>query len=334
MYETNEEWSEYWDRFIAMNRPEIGFMQSSWWIDLMGRNGFEYLDAFYFDAAGIIAGAKVLIGEFEPGRFFFYIPDGPILSPDEVTASEQLHGIIAHLDRHRRDDPSRRYSHVRLEPKWTSKPEFAASLTEIDGWFEPRSTVYVDLKASEQEILARMKYNGRYRIKKAASHGIEIAEDSSDAGTTDFLAIYRDTAERKRFNSMSDEFLIDLMRVLFDKRLGSLFFAEYRGKRIAAALVVFFGERATYFFAGSLGEYRDLMAPYLLNYRIMLQAKARGFKWYDLYGVAPNADPEHIWAGISVFKRNLGGIDVHYIPALDYIYDREIYQAYQRSIGG
>ncbi len=64
---------------------------------------------------------------------------------------------------------------------------------------------------------------------------------------------------------------------------------------------------------------------------IMLWAKARGYAWYDLYGIAPPGQPEHQWAGFSSFKRKLGGQDFNFIPALDYIYDAEAYKDFENS---
>lgn len=307
-------------------------MQSSWWIDLVVRHGFDYVDAFYLDASSILGGAKVLVNEFEPGFCYLYIPDGPILPRDPRAGAELFQGVLTFLDQCRFEDAERRYSHVRIEPKWTVKPEFVKNFTEFSGWIEPRSTVHVDLTAPEQALLSQMKSNGRARVKKASTQGVTIVEDNSESAILDFMAIYGATAERKRLDPMNKAFQTDLMRTMFAYQCGSLYFAEYRGKRIATALIIFFGERATYFFAGSLVEFRELMAPYLLNYVVMTQAKARGFKWYDLYGAAPPGASGHIWESISVFKRNFGGVDINYIPALDYVFDDGAYQKYLHHI--
>ncbi len=330
MQKTNEQWSQEWDKFLTTTYPDTGFMQTSWWIDLMVRHGFDYMDSFYLVDGEILGGAKVLINEYQPGCFYLYIPDGPVLPENSDAAREQFRAIVAYLDQCRLALPAQKFSHLRIEPKWAARPDFTADFREFNGWFEPRSTVYVDLTASESTLLARMKYNGRHRIKKAAALGVTIVEDASSTAIPEFMAIYGDAMARKQLHPMNADFLVDLMHTLLAGGHGSLFFAEYEGQRIAAAIVIYFGERATYFFAGSRGEFQKLMAPYLLNYTIMLHAKALGYKWYDLYGVAPTDDPAHPWAGISVFKRNLGGVDVHFIPVLDYVFDEATYGDYLR----
>ncbi len=321
--------SRQWDAFIQSAGGATGFMQSSWWSQLMLGQGFVCADAFLLDGDRITGGAKVLINPFAADCAYFYIPDGPVLAPDPAVAASQFRELLTRVEALRAEaPPGQRVSHLRIEPKWQSLPPFTADFIEAPDWFEPRSTAYVDLTASAEEILARMPYNGRSRVRKAMQLGVRVVEDVTESAITDFLGIYGSTMHSKGVAPMGAEFLTELLRTLFNNGHGTLFFAEYAGQRIAAAIVVFFGERATYFFAGSLAEHREAMAPYLLNYTIMTRAKARGCRWYDLYGVAPTTDPQHPWAGISAFKRNLGGVDVHFVPALDYVYDEAAYRMY------
>ena len=121
--------------------------------------------------------------------------------------------------------------------------------------------------------------------------------------------------------------------MLSSLRRGAIFFAEYQGMRLATALVVYFGRRATYFYGGSLARYRRVMAPCLLHFEIMRRAKARGLEWYDLWGVAPEDEPEHPWANISAFKRKFGGVEVHLVPTLDLVYDQAAYDEYAALFG-
>jgi lipid II:glycine glycyltransferase (peptidoglycan interpeptide bridge formation enzyme) len=107
-----------------------------------------------------------------------------------------------------------------------------------------------------------------------------------------------------------------------------LFFSEHQGRRLATALVIYFGSRATYFYGGSLALRRRVMAPYLLHYEIMRRAKAMGYEWYDLWGIAPANEHDHPWQDISVFKRKFGGTELNLVPTLDYIYDSAAYRQY------
>jgi hypothetical protein len=61
----------------------------------------------------------------------------------------------------------------------------------------------------------------------------------------------------------------------------------------------------------------------------MRDAKAAGCEWYDLWGVAPPDQPDHPWHLISQFKRKLGGVEVQFVPTLDYVYDDSAYERFQ-----
>jgi lipid II:glycine glycyltransferase (peptidoglycan interpeptide bridge formation enzyme) len=181
-----------------------------------------------------------------------------------------------------------------------------------------------------------MKPKGRYNIGVARRHGVSIAEDMSEQGLRDFQAIYEETANRQGMGTKPPDYFERLVSSLWPVHRGSLFFAEYQGRRIATALVVYFGRRATYFFGGSRDLDRHVMAPYLLHFEAMRKARALGHKWYDLWGIAPANDLEHPWRNLSVFKAKFGGLEVRLVPTLDYVYDETAYDGYvagQRDSG-
>src|SRR5690606_39104841 len=108
------------------------------------------------------------------------------------------------------------------------------------------------------------------------------------------------TARRGRFHLHPQDYYLQMWKVLGPDHL-RVFVAEYQDKLLAAALVSYFHHTATYLHGGSSDKDKNLMAPYLLHWEIMKEAKRRGFYNYDLGGVT--FEPNHPWAGISRFKR-------------------------------
>jgi len=98
---------------------------------------------------------------------------------------------------------------------------------------------------------------------------------------------------------------------------------------LAGAIVVFYGDRATYLFGGSSEEMRNVMAPYKLHWEIMREAKKRGCKIYDLFGIAPNDDEKHPWAGVSRFKRAFGGEEFTALGSWDLIFSPIKYRLFK-----
>ena len=117
---------------------------------------------------------------------------------------------------------------------------------------------------------------------------------------------------------------MDLAATLFPARMAAAFFANYRGETLAAAIVIFFGPRATYLYGASRREHCEVMAPSALQAAIMASAIDRGCTTYDLYGIDARGDrADHAYRRLSQFKRHFGGANRVYAGAHDlYCYDR------------
>jgi lipid II:glycine glycyltransferase (peptidoglycan interpeptide bridge formation enzyme) len=315
-----------WDRFLETT-ANAGFMQSSMWAKFRTSVGFEYFAVTVKEGSAIVGGALVGKWTYASGRCFYYIQDGPVLPADPSFAAQVFEEVLARVERHVQADDAT-VSHLRIEPRWRSLPEFVRGFhppkTSDDFW-EPRNTLCIDLRPTQDDILAQMKPKGRYNVRVAQKHGVVVVEDNSSQGLADFLRIQRRTADRQRIGVKPASYFRNLVSELGAQRRLSLYFAEYRGRRLATALVVFFGERATYFYGGSLVLHRRVMAPYLLHFEIMRASKAVGLEWYDLWGVEPPGAPEHPWHDISIFKRKFGGVAVDLVPTLDHVYDSAAY---------
>lgn len=320
-----------WDNFLQA-KSDTGFMQSSWWADFRTAVGYEHFATILKDKNGIVGGAMVQKFSYTPEECFYYIQDGPALPDDEPTASEVFEAILDAIEE-RRQSEQQIVSHLRIEPQWRHLPRFVleqgfAPPPFSDSYREPRNTLYIDLRPAEAEILAQMHPKGRYNIRVAQRHGISVVEDSSAQGLADFSSIYEDMARRQEIATKPPDYFDALVSILLPLQQGAIFFAEHEGARLAAALVIYFGPRATYFYGGSLDIHRHVMAPYLLHFEIMRKAGAMGLEWYDLWGVAPQNAPDHPWQNISVFKRKFGGLEITLVPTLDLVYDRVAYEHY------
>ncbi len=316
-----------WDEFLS-TLPDGCFMQTSWWAKFM-----EHLDCGHFGAVvkedeTILGGAQVLRNFYSPGFCYYYIPEGPALPTDPDDGAQVFQYIMAYIEKMRQNDEDI-VSHLRIEPRWEDLPNYITGFQAAKDWMEPRNTLCVDLTVPEVDILAQMKPKGRYNIGLARRHGVTVVEDASPKGIEDFLCLYNETVTRKNMHGKQQDYFHPLIAILTELGHGSIFFAEYAGGRIATVLAVHFGCRITYFYGGSTNQHRQVMAPYLLHFEIMLRAKAQGYEWYDFYGVAPPGQLEHKWANISSFKRKMGGQEFQFVPAHDYIYDTGAYEDYK-----
>lgn len=322
-------WKE-WDAFLE-RRPDTGFMQSSWWIDFRSTCGFHHFGATLRDENELAGGAVILRFQHTEESCFYYIQDGPVLPVDECDAESVFEAVLEVVEGRRKTE-SCVVSHLRIEPRWLRVPDFVLGFRSIpplaDHYLEARDTRCIDLRPSENAILAQMKPKGRYNVAVARRHGVSIVEDTSERGLADFLSIYEETVSRQGMEAKPPDYFEALLSLTSPGNYASLFFAEYKGARLATALVVYFGPRATYFYGGSRALNRQVMAPYLMHFEIMRKAKARGREWYDLWGIAPPRQLDHPWQNFTAFKAKFGGEEVHLAPTLDLVFDAAAYDRY------
>ena len=67
-----------------------------------------------------------------------------------------------------------------------------------------------------------------------------------------------------------------------------------------------------------------------LTIQLILDAKAKGLKSFDFWGIAPEGAPStHPWAGFTNFKKTFSGTEVDYAGTYDIILNPAKYRLYQ-----
>lgn len=227
---------------------------------------------------------------------------------------------------------------IKLDWELTEE-EFKKDGIEIIGFkksfkqVQPKSTIIINLAKDEAGLLQNMKPKTRYNIKVAKRKNLEFIGPSSGDGAEqyfeDFYILLRETAQRNSFHLHSKNYYHTQLNTIPFIRL---FLVKYQNNIIAGAMIVFFGQRATYLHGASSGQYKNLMAPYFLHWEIMKYAKVNGYIEYDLWGISSsveNSNKEDAWAGVTRFKKGFGGAELHYAGAYDFICNKPWYGIYK-----
>ena len=230
---------------------------------------------------------------------------------DPVTVQE----IIRALTKLARDRAVLRL-HVEV---WSEKAEERASVAETcrtEGFLPasvPRSyvrTIWMDLRPSEEELLASFHATGRRHIRAPGKRGYEVRPIFDPSAAPVVEAILRDTFRRTGGAPPS----VDWEKVVDTNpnpharhRLVGLFPAEAPdgSSPVSFALGLLHGEVAEYAHAGSIRS-PDLRFPllYAPTWELIRWAKSRGASYWDFGGIteAAGRNEEHL-AGIDDFKR-------------------------------
>jgi len=185
----------------------------------------------------------------------------------------------------------------------------------------------------------RMKQKTRYNIRLAEKKGVTVrAWDDIES----FHKMMLLTGGRDGFGVHSLEYYRHAYELLHPKQMGELLLAEYESKPLAALFIARNGNRAYYLYGASTDEERNRMPTYILQWKAMKWAKARGCEEYDLWGV-PDEDESTLEAifekrhdglwGVYRFKRGFGGELKRAVQAMDRIYNPFLYWAYLRLAG-
>jgi len=319
-----------WNQFLSQH-PNVHLLQTGEWGELKSAFGWKPVRIVNGEA-----GAQILFRKLPLGFTIGYIPK-PVIGDQFV--SDQFWREI--------DDVCRKNRAIfcKLEPdSWDYefilhplREAFILSKHNI----QPPRTIIVDIKDSEEEILARMKQKTRYNIRLAEKKGVTVlAWDDIES----FHKMMLLTGGRDGFGVHSLEYYKRVYELFHPKGVGEILVAEYEGKQLAALFVARNGNRAYYLYGASTDEERNRMPTYLLQWEAMKWAKACGCEEYDLWGVPDedeatleaNFESRHdgLW-GVYRFKRGFGGAlrVKRAAQAMDRVYNPLLYWAYLRFIG-
>ncbi|MDO8513600.1 MAG: peptidoglycan bridge formation glycyltransferase FemA/FemB family protein [bacterium] len=197
---------------------------------------------------------------------------------------------------------------------------------------QPDHRRIIDISGTNDEILAQMKPKGRYNIKVAEKHGVQVETHNDtanlDKDTDIAYSLIACTGGRKNFGVREKAYFKDLLSVLYDNDSGALFLAKYEGKPLAALIITYYDGVASYFYGGSSFEHKETMAPYLAHWEVIQEAKRRNCQTYDMLGAAPPDQPNHPYAGFARFKEQFGGSYVHLLGSFDLIFNPIYYKMF------
>ncbi len=321
--EDRERWNE-----AVVRLPCAHVLQSYEWAEFKSRHGWRPYRLLFLRGAEPVATASVLIRRPPGGRWgVMYVPKGPALDYEDSGLAIE---VLTRLEEMAREQKA---IFVKIDPEVSAGRSDVARLIEGRGWrasseqVQYRSTLLVDLRRPEGELLAEMKEKWRYNIRLAARRGVEV-----HLGTMDELPLmyemYRITSARDDFIIRPFSYYADAWRTLVGRGLAQLFLARHGEEVLAGVLLFRFGDKAWYMYGASTDRHRNLMPNHLLQWEAMKWAKAQGHSFYDMWGAPDVLDESAPMWGVYRFKAGFGGVFTSYLGAFDYPASGSLYRLY------
>lgn len=195
-----------------------------------------------------------------------------------------------------------------------------------------RSTVTIDLKGNEEDILKSLRQRTRRDIRKAERellakpHSIVISQNPSRDEMRHFYRTHVETYQRTGMRPFPWELFESILDNLSPRGLMRLAYITIEETMASAAIVLCGSKVWLYMYGASSGEKRlNRFNPgQLLHWNIAREAKRAGATTYDLGGI-PNDPPKGSkkW-GIYLFKTGFSTRQTCLVGTFDFIYNEPL----------
>lgn len=314
-----------WEDFVS-ECTEKTFCQSWNWGIFNQSMGDKVWRFGIFENEQLVAIAQVLKIKARRGSFLF-VPHGPL-----IALGDKKEIIKSILEKLKDLAKTENVNFIRFSPIL----EVSDSNIFKDLGFRnapihmhPELTWELDISLSEEDILKGMRKTTRYLIKQAEKNeDIEITRGTSDEMLNDFEKLYLETAERQSFTPFSNDYLKKEVDAFKNDNQILIFSGKYKGEVVSSAIIVYYSGIGFYHQGASSLKYPKVPVSYLLQWEAIKEAKDRGCKLYNFWGVVPEGTKNHPWAGLSLFKKGFGGFEKEYVKTQDYVLSNKYWLTY------
>ena len=319
----NAENKQKWDRFVT-SHPEANFLQSWDFYEFYQSRGNEVVRRIAVNSQNKIIAAYAGVVEHAKRGRHLAIAGGPILDWSDQKLVEQIFADI------REQGIANHCVFARVRPQLELSDDSLQLFRQLGLKRAPMylSVEYagvLDLTKSEEEILAGMRQRLRRALRKGAKNNIEIETSTDPADIHTFYQIQLQTARRHDFVSFSEDFLTKQFAAFAPHGEAVLYTAKHDGEILAQNFMIFYGNEASYHYGVSSELGTKLSGAPLLHMQAMRDARERGIKRYNFWGIVGEDETNHRFYGVSVFKRGFGVDELKYIPAHDLILNHPKY---------
>ena len=254
---------------------------------------------------------------------YLYLPYGPV--------ADDKQGIKDALNALTKLSEENNYIFIRIEPQLKGALEKLQYNLKKTKDLNPKETWILDLTGNEEELKSRLPSRLLRYYKSAENKGITI-KSSKDPNDIKYLIILQnELAKEKGINTFSEDYL----RTEAAQPFATTYLVEYNNpetnkKEIIAAGLVFDDKTTRYNLQGAQSDTgRKLHATGILTIQLIYDAKEKGQRIFDFWGIAPEGAPaDHPWAGFTNFKKTFSGREVDYTGTYDIVINSLKYQLY------
>ncbi|MFA7314671.1 MAG: peptidoglycan bridge formation glycyltransferase FemA/FemB family protein [Candidatus Magasanikbacteria bacterium] len=320
MYEIKEiQNKEEWEFFLSKQKFVLMTQSTKYGEFYSSMNEKHWLFGVY-DSGKLVAGSLIVSVHAKRGNFLF-APYGPIINQDYENILKLF------IDFLKEKAKKEHYVFVRVSPFIddldTNKDiyqKLGFKKSPIHALAE--TTWLLDLTKSEEEILANMNKNHRNLINRCLREKVKVIFSNDKKALEEFNILHDYTSKKHNFTRFSNSYVEkEFLAFQKDDEVSVLkAYLQNNPKLDSSAVVYFYGNSAAYRHGASLVQDKKIPTSYILQWSAIQEAKKRGLKYYNFWGIAPdNAPTNHPFKGITHFKKGFGGFQKNLLPCQDFV---------------
>ena len=312
---------------------KIPITQSTEWQKLQNDLGassfFEKTEGYQFLA----------IKKSTPVGNYLFLPYGPV-AKDEAALKSAIKALEVLARRERA-------IFVRIEPQLKEAEAYLTSHYRRVKEIEPADTWVLELSPDEATIISNFSQGTRTRYNTYQKKGLLVEATKEKSEISHLAALQDKLYKKKNLTAFSREYLETELAQPF----ASLYLVKYHhpetpadvtkdaqpaqnlpedGQVVAASLFFDYEDTRYYMQSAADGDFKKLPATVALLTKAIFDAKEKGIKYFDFWGIAPEgADSTHPWYGFTEFKKSFGGAEVHYAGTYDIVINKFKYRIFK-----
>ncbi len=301
----------HWEKFVQ-GTDWSPFFQSWAFGEAEARVGSKVWRFGVYERGLPVIAAQVFLVKARRGTFL-HLRHGPVFKRFREDAFKMLLAELKKLAH------KNRAWFIRISPLLPDDSPLSVFFAELGFINSPvhnqdaENCLVLNLNKTLDEFLKAFRKNTRNLIRRAEKEGVVVKKSTDRKDLQIFFELYKQTAERDNFTPHQG--ILEEFEELKKDQSILLFIAYFDKKPLASSLIIFYGNQAVYHHSGSVRT--TVPVNYKLQWEAIKEAKERGMRYYNFWGVAPDNKPRHPWQGLTLFKEGFGGERVNFLHAQD-----------------
>ena len=265
---------------------------------------------------------------------YLYLPYGPVYL--DKSGFEESYKSLTELAK------SHNAIFIRVEPLDPDFKSYASKGTVKSKDLNPADTWVLDLTPEKADIISGFSQGTRTRFNTFAKKGLSVTSTTDANEINHLVTLQNKLYKTKNLNVFSEKYL----KTELAQPFSTLYLVKYnrpetvepdaslpKENQILAASLFFDYEDTRYYMQSAADiDYKKLPATVALLTTAIFDAKEKGIKYFDFWGIAPDgAQKDHPWAGFTEFKKSFGGEAKHYAGTYDIVFKPAKYKLYHAT---